>query len=235
LLLLSLVKLAGPLLLSFLEDLVSRLSRDGGTWLRTTLGTAAAVDPFTSAFAGASRHVGRSAIAVTPDDVAELRGLGVTWSLARWAVDDLARAALLVRASDVLDASSLQAVVDRAYRNGDTRERQAILRALPLLPYPERTLALAIEAARAGVPPVFEAIACENPYPAAHFPAMNFNHMVLSALLTGVALQRIVSLGARVTPELVRVVNDWVAERRAAGRSVPADLDYIADATRAAA
>ena len=54
-----------------------------------------------------------------------------------------------------------------------------------------------MDAARSGVPPLFEAIACENPYPAAHFPALNFNHLVLQALVTGVALDRIVGLGAR--------------------------------------
>jgi hypothetical protein len=158
--------------------------------------------------------------------------VGLTWPLVRWALDDFARAALLLRAAEVLPPSDLEAVVDRAYRDGDTRQRQAVLRALSLLPDADRFLAVAVDAARSGIPPLFEAIACENPYPAAHFPAMNFNHMVLQALITGVALDRFVGLGARVTPDLVRMANDWAAERRAAGRSVPADLDYIAEAAR---
>jgi hypothetical protein len=71
---------------------------------------------------------------------------------------------------------------------------------------------------------VFEAIACENPYPAAHFPELNFNQMVLKALFTGVALERVIGLDGRVTPELARMANDYASERRAAGRSVPADI-----------
>jgi hypothetical protein len=59
--------------------------------------------------------------------------------------------------------------------------------------------------------------------------------MVRQALVTGVALDRVVGLGARVTPELVRMANEYAAERRAAGRSVPADLDYITEATRVVA
>lgn len=194
----QLVRLARQLLLSVMEDIVGQRARDGGAWLEATVRTSADARAFIAAFAGASRHVGRSALAVTPDEMSRLREVG-------------------------------------AHRDGDTRERQAILRALPVLPHPDRFLALAIDACRSGVPSLFEAIACENPYPAAHFPALNFNHMVLTALVTGVALERLVGLGARVTPELVRMANEYAAERRAAGRSVPADLDYITEVTRIAA
>lgn len=226
------VKLARSLLLSVMEDVVAQRGRDGSAWLERTAQAVGNVGAFISAFANASRHTGRAALALTPAEVGRLREVGLTWPLARWALDDLARAALLLRAAEVLDAPGLEAAVDGAYRKGDTRERQAVLRALPLLPHPDRFLAVAVDAARSGVPPLFEAIACGNPYPAAHFPTLNFNHLVMQALVTGVALDRIVDLGARVTPELVRAANDYAAERRAAGRSVPADLDYITEATR---
>ena len=229
------VKLARSLLLSVMEDIVGQRARDGGAWLETVTHAATGVDTFASAFANASRRTGRSALALGPDDTKRLAEVGVTWPVSRWALDDLARVALLLRAAEVVDPAELQALVDRAYRKGDTRERQAVLRALPLLPDPPRFLAYAVDAARSGIPPLFEAIACENPYPAAHFPALNFNHLVLHALVSGVALDRIVGLGARVTPDLVRVANDYAAERRAAGRSVPADLDYITEATRVVA
>ncbi len=217
-----------------MEDLVSERAREGGAWLES-LAQAARAEEFASAFANASRRTARAALALGPDDTRRLREVGVTWSITRWAVDDLARVALLLRASDVVDARAFQALVDFVYRQGDTRERQAVLRALPLLPEPQRFLAIAVDAARSGIPPLFEAIACENPYPASQFPALNFNHLVLHALITGVALDRVVGLGARVTPDLVRLANDYGAERRAAGRSVPADLEYITEATRIAA
>ena len=44
-----------------------------------------------------------------------------------------------------------------------------------------------------------------------------------------------VGLAARVTPELVRVANEYAADRRASGRLVSADLDYITRAASAAA
>jgi len=229
------VKLARALLLAVLEDLVASRGRDGGTWLRQNTRNHADIAVFAAAFAGTSRSVGRGALGLTPAEVNELRAVGLTWPLDRWALDDLARAALLLRVGEVLEQPGIEAVVERRYRDGDAREKQAILRALPLLPRPERFLAFGVDAARSGIPPLFEAIACENPYPAAHFPPLNFNHLVMQALVTGAALERVLGLGARVTPDLVRMANDWASERRAAGRSVPADIDYITEAARVVA
>lgn len=229
------MRFARSLLLSVMEDIVALRARDGEAWLEASGRAAGDVGACIRAFADASRRTGRSALELTPEEAARLRGLGVKWSLGRWALDDFARAALLVRAGEVLDAPAMQAAVDGAYRKGDTRERQAVLRALPLLSQSDRFLTVAVEAARSSIPPLFEAIACENPYPAAQFPALNFNHMVMRALVVGVALERLVGLGARVTPVLVRQANEYADERRAAGRSVPADVDYIAESTRTVA
>jgi hypothetical protein len=76
---------------------------------------------------------------------------------------------------------------------------------------------------------VFEAIACENAYPARHFPDQNFNKLVLKAFFTGVGVARIVGLGGRRTAELRRMAEDYASERRAAGRSVPPDLGLVTE------
>jgi hypothetical protein len=229
------MKLARALLLTTMDDIVGQRARDGGTWLVETLRSATDAGAFVQAFAEAPRRTSRNALGLLPEDVARLRAVGVTWSMTRWTLDDFARAALLLRAGEALPPAVLESVADRAYHAGDVREQQAVLRALPLLPHPDRFLGLAVHAERSGTSALFEAIACENPYPATHFPALNFNHLVLTALVSGVALDRIVGLGARVTPEVVRVANEYAAERRAAGRSVPSDLDYITEAARVVA
>ena len=74
---------------------------------------------------------------------------------------------------------------------------------------------------------VFEAIACENPYPRRHFVELPWNQMVLKAAFSGVALTRIVGLAERRNPELARMAADYAAERRAAGRPVPDDLALV--------
>jgi hypothetical protein len=94
-----------------------------------------------------------------------------------------------------------------------------------MLPQPEQYLPIVIDACRTNIEPLFEAIACENPYPAAHFPERNFNQVVLKAMFNGIALARIVGLAGRRNAELARMATDYAAERTAAGRSVPADID----------
>ena len=79
---------------------------------------------------------------------------------------------------------------------------------------------------------MFEALACENPYPAAHFPERNFNQMVLKALFNSIELSRIDGLSGRRNAELSRMARDYAAERRAAGRAVPADIDAAIDDAR---
>ena len=147
-----------------------------------------------------------------------------TWPVSGWGVDEAGRAAMLVAAAAGLAEERLAALVEECYGRGDNRERQAVLKALPLLPPSERLVALGVDACRTSIQPLFEAIACENPYPAARFSDLNFNQMVLKALFVGVAVDRIVGLDGRLTPELARMAADYASERRAAGRSVPSDI-----------
>ena len=134
---------------------------------------------------------------------------------------EAARIALLV--DEDVDPPSLTDL----FSHGDNDERRAILRALPQLRDPARFTALAIEACRTSVVPVFEAIACHNPYPAAHFPAANFNQMVLKAVFVGVSVKHVIGLHTRLSPDLARMARDYAAERRATGRSIPDDLKLL--------
>jgi hypothetical protein len=138
------------------------------------------------------------------------------------------RIAILIEAAAALPAAELAAVVDEAWRTGDNNERCAVLRALPRLPEPARFVELAIGACRTNVVPVFEAIACDHPYAADHFPEPAFNQMVLKALFLGVAIDRIAGLAERTTPELARMAAAYASERRAAGRAVSADTERLA-------
>jgi hypothetical protein len=146
---------------------------------------------------------------------------------ARWSPDELARAVLLLAASEALPLDEHAGVVEEAFRKGDNGERCALLKSLALLPESQRFLKTATEASRTHVQEVFEAIACENAYPAMHFPELHFNQLVLKALFVEVSLARILEWRGRCNPELGRMVSDYEAERVAAGRSVPADISDI--------
>jgi hypothetical protein len=139
-------------------------------------------------------------------------------SQAHWAVDASAR-----RCSSKAEAVTPEQFFDAAVACYN-RDRRATcwLRAVALLP--DRG-ASSLTSTRAGpILPNFEAVACENPYPSRYFPDGNFNQVVMKAMFNGIRLDRVIGVAARANPELARMAADFAAERRAAGRPVPADL-----------
>ena len=181
---------------------------------------------FRATFAGVGRGLGQGVPALGAEELKMLREAGIP-APERWRRDDYARVALLIRTLEFLPADGHAEFVRDVYLRGDFREQAAVLRSLILLPRPERFVDMAIAACRTDGLDVFEAIACENPYPASHFPAPNFNQLVIKALFMGVALARVVGVSERNTRELRRMARDFASERRAAGRPVPADVDLV--------
>lgn len=98
---------------------------------------------------------------------------------------------------------------------------------MPLLTAPERFRAIAIDACRTNILSLFEAIACDNPFPARAFPDLQFNQLVLKALSNSIPLSRIVGLDRRANAELARMADAYASERAAAGRAVPADIRLV--------
>lgn len=182
--------------------------------------------PLLVAYATAPQHVGRDALFLSPADLDALRSAAPGIGFERWMRDDAARALLLIeirkqgRTGDAFVSDALE-----CFEQGDAREQQSWLRAIALWPEAKAFLPTAIDACRTNIVPVFEALACANPYPAAHFPERNFNQMVLKAMFNAIGLARIFGLPSRLNAELSRMARDYAAERTAAGRSVPADLN----------
>ncbi|MGQ0662033.1 MAG: EboA domain-containing protein [Pseudomonadota bacterium] len=181
---------------------------------------------FRASFAGVARRIGAQPIGLTGEEMQGLRRGGIV-APERWSLDQLVRVGLLLAAAEMVPEKARPAFVREVYLRGDYREQAAVLRALNLLPDPGSFVELAIDACRTNVTDVFEAIACETPYPAAHFPELNFNQLVIKAVFIGLTLDRIIGLADRNNAELRRIAKDYAAERRAAGRSVPSDLDLI--------
>lgn len=206
--------------------LCGRLAPEAAVWLRDGLARAG-TDELAARWSGAARRLGKASLRLTAAEIEELRRGGAPFLPQGWGADECGRALLLVAALEQRPAAAHPTLVGELYRTGEIRERQAVLRALAGLPDPGRFSALAIDAVRANVLSEIEAIACENPYPARHFPEEGFNQMVLKCLFNGIGLRRIVGLDARRTPELARMVAALVAERRAAGRAVPEDAALV--------
>lgn len=195
-----------------------------GCWFAT--GAPFTRSSFAGAYAGVARRFPGAAASLPAPALDALRDAGMA-SPEAWAIADLARALLLLHAIAALPESDGVALATETFRRGDSAERVALLRTLPLLPAPERFTELAIEACRSHVLEVFAAIACDNPFPAAHFPELNFNQLVIKAIFMELPVSRVLDWRTRSNPELRRIATDYAAERRAAGRTVPADIAAI--------
>lgn len=180
-------------------------------------------------YSGASRRAGKQALAMTEEQRARLARLAENadadaHALDHWAGDDAARAALLLTLAGRLDPQPFAELALLCYDKGDSREQESWLRGLALLPEPERFLETAVDACRTNIIPLFEAIACENPYPARFFPELNFNQLVMKIFFNSLSASRVEGLAGRLNPRLSKTCDDFVSEREAAGRQVPVDI-----------
>jgi hypothetical protein len=209
----------------YLQLVLARATGPARDWLLARAGRLAPADVGVT-FAGCGRRLGAELLVASASERAAIEALELPVPDA-WPLAAIGRAGLLLSASERLDAGERAALVERLFRTGDNEERAAILKTLPLLPEPQSFVELAVDACRSHVQSVFEAIACENPYPARWFPEPNFNQLVLKAFFVGIEVRRIEGLASRRGPELVRMALAYASERRAAGRTVPPDLELV--------
>jgi hypothetical protein len=125
-------------------------------------------------------------------------------------------------------------LVQRLYWQGDTSERLAVLRALHPLDDAGRTNAIG----DAALPLVRDALrtndsrliaAAMGQYAARHLDEAAWRQAVLKFLFVGIPVDDVAGLDTRADAELGRMVGDYVAEREAAGRTVPPDAFAILD------
>lgn len=207
-----------------LEAIVcARVGEPAATWFVAAV--AAVRHDFTQfgpRWSGAGRRLGRNPVALTAEEKAR-----VPFPVDGWGLDELGRVLLLTTAMGALPVDRHVDVVEELYRTGELREQQAVVKALAHLPEPARFVAIAVDSVRSNALSLLEAIACDNPYPGSFFPDGAFNQMVMKALFNALPLSRISGFDRRRTEELVRMVRAWASERRAAGRTVPADAARI--------
>jgi len=144
-----------------------------------------------------------------------------------WTRLDWARLWMIQNAMRTLDGSQRQRLLQMLFEAGEIGEQVSVLRTLMALEQPESYLSTAVSACRTNATEVFEAIACNNEFPSAYFPELNFNQMVMKAIFMEVSIASVIGLSDRLNPELQRMARDFASERRAAARAVPAELTLI--------
>ena len=177
---------------------------------------------FRGLFASVPRRLGKAAsltLDVPPDIVAARPHLTLTDYLRLW---------LLTQALPQLAPTARADWLLQLFEAGELGEQVSVLRVLPLLAEPAQFLETGVQACRTNARDVFEAIVCENPFLVEQFPELNFNQAIMKAIFMEVPLSRVAKLEQRITPELSRMAKGYASERRAAGRPVPNDAEFLA-------
>jgi hypothetical protein len=210
------------------EELVRRIrtatTAEGHTWLGDKLAAlsgSAGMSELSSAFAQTARRVGREPLEL-PVDVT-LQGPLDPVPLSGLTADVAGRVALLMALGEGRP-ELLADAVDGLYRDGDTREKLAVVRALALLPEQSRFVEIALDAGRTNDTALFRAVACDNPFAARHYPELEFNKLVMKAAFVRAPVDRIVGLERRANPELARMGMEYIDEQESAGRGFVAEI-----------
>lgn len=221
---------APPTASLLLELTQARLDERARTWLeeaRARIAGGLAESEFATLFSSASRfaHGGSKRAGLQPDEGARARASELLrgFDPERWTVLESARVLLLLARPDLAEPTA-ELAIEELFRYADEGELCALYRALAHLPAPERFVWRAGEGCRTNMLTVFEAVACDTPYPATQFDELAFRQAVVKGIFVGAPVWRIWGLDRRIDPELVRMVLDLVEERRSAGREIQPEL-----------
>ena len=167
-------------------------------------------------FSGSVRLVGRSAL----PEPCSVPGSDGAVPLTDFTADVVARALLLLAVARGHPAQ-LKDTVWGVYRQGDTLEQLAVVRSLALLPGPERFVELALDAGRTNDIRLFRALACDNPFPAQHYPELEWNKLLMKAAFVDVPIEHVLGRAARSNSELSRMALEYIEQQESAGRAFP--------------
>jgi hypothetical protein len=212
---------------TFLHEMIERRLEPGSLeWLRGRLSEIAGGVPptrFASSISLASRFVRRRGLEPDATELRRADQLVPGWNPERWNLLETARVALLLARPDLVEPSFEEALED-VFRDADEGESCALYRCLALLPAAERFLWRAGEGCRSNMVSIFEAVACDTPYPVRYFDDRAWGQLVIKTVFIGAPLWRVVGLDGRLSPELARMALDLADERRSAGRDIPPEL-----------
>ena len=217
---------AAPLLDDLLAGRLAAAARDFAASASREIAAGADDARFGALLSAASRHARREPLAPTPEERFQLAALLPGCEIERWTRLETLRVRLVLARRDLGQPAGVTAL-EACFQFADEGELCALYRSLQfmtLLPEPKRFAWRAGEGCRSNMRSVFEATACDSALPANVFDEPTFNQCVIKAIFIGAPVGRIFGLERRRNGELTRMALDLAAERKSAGRPIPADL-----------
>jgi hypothetical protein len=181
---------------------------------------------FYRTFTAMPRFVGKQPIDVPADMVFTLQRMRAGFQVEGWTMDRLARVWWLLQLP-ADDETTYVNTITQLFKAGELNELVALYSALPVLAYPKAWRFQATEGIRNNIADVQSAIMLHNPYPADYFDEAAWNQLVLKAIFTDKDVTQITGLDERKNARLAQTLADFAAERRAAGRTLPSNIEQL--------
>jgi len=174
---------------------------------------------FKIAFSIVSRKVPKTKIQLDQSDEETIEKLIPNLSISRWSLKKLCRVWLIMQIG-AGDRTAYINKIEELFRDADMNELATLYAALPILAYSDHWEKQCAEGIRSNIGYVLDAVIMDNPYPAEHLKEDAWNQLVLKAFFTEKDISRIIGLKSRVNNNLVKALQDYAAERKAANREV---------------
>ncbi|MDB5241480.1 MAG: hypothetical protein JWP57_2105 [Spirosoma sp.] len=181
---------------------------------------------FYRVFTAMPRFVGKQPIDVPADMAFTLERLRSGFQVKGWTMDRLARVWWLLQLP-ADNETTYVGTITQLFKAGELNELVALYSALPVLAFPEAWRFQATEGIRNNIADVQSAIMLHNPYPADYFDEAAWNQLVLKAFFTDKDVTQITGLDERKNARLAQTLADYAAERRAAGRTLPPNIERL--------
>ncbi|ADB36222.1 EboA domain-containing protein [Spirosoma linguale] len=181
---------------------------------------------FYRVFTALPRFVGKQPVVVPADIQFALQRVRPGFTVQDWTLDRLARVWWLLQLP-ADDQTTYVKTISELFKAGELNELVALYSALPVLAYPEAWKFQATEGIRNNIADVQSAIMLHNPYPADYFDEPAWNQLIMKAFFTDKDVTQIIGLNERNNARLAQTLTDFAAERRAAGRSLPAHMEEL--------
>lgn len=169
------------------------------------------------------RKVGKVDLKLTERECNAATEARPDWDPGRWSTDQLVRT-LFVLSYPATDLEAYIKTLDQMFSTGEVGEQVALYQALPLLPNQPAHVLRAAEGIRNNIKAVFCAVAQNNPFPSEQFSDDQWNQLILKCLFIDLSLRSVVGVDERANAKLMSMLVDFAHERRAAHRSIPAEL-----------
>jgi hypothetical protein len=205
--------------------IASRVDRTALDWIDDRARAVASGDQKTLflAFGLVPRKVGKADLTLTEMELNAAESLRHGWNPRQWSLDQLVRI-LFVLTYPATETDKYIKTLDLMFSTGEVGELVALYQALPLLPDQAAHVLRAAEGIRTNIKAVFCAVAHNNVFPSEQFSDDQWNQMVLKCLFIGVSLRPVIGIDERSNARLMSMLIDFAHERRAAHRTIPAEL-----------